>query len=84
MANGARLSRLSAALDVDHDVETRFVVDELQRLPHDHSSRLTREKLIDRLFVDDELPRALADEHACHRTLAPAGAVIIVANHVPP
>src|SRR6202022_4052354 len=50
MTNRPGLARLAAALDVDHDIEARFVIDELQRLPHDHSSRLTREKLIDRLF----------------------------------
>src|SRR5271166_6819158 len=33
------LTRLSAAVHVDHNVEGRLVVDQLERLAHDHASR---------------------------------------------
>ena len=42
---------------------------------------LTGEELVDGLFVDHELARALLDEHAGDGALATPGSVIIVADH---
>ena len=69
------------AADVDHDVERRFMVGELQRLAHDHAAGLAGEEFVDGLLVHDEFSRALLDEHAGHGALAPSGAVVIVADH---
>src|SRR5204862_4738900 len=81
VANRARLTRLPAADDVDHDVERLLVVGQHQGLPHDHAAGLAREELVDGLVVDDDLAVATLDEHARDRRLASSGAVVIVADH---
>ena len=78
----APLAVLAAAVDVDQDVEGRGVLRRLERLAHDHAAGLAREELVHRLAVDDELSLAGLEEHACHRALAPPGAVVVVADHV--
>src|SRR3954470_8957522 len=49
VTDGASLTRLAAALDVDHDVERRVVIHELERLAHDHASRFAGEEFVDGL-----------------------------------
>src|SRR5512144_1387558 len=81
VAHRAGLARLAAADHVDHDVECRLVVGERQRLADDHLARFAREELVDRLVVDDELAGAALDEDPRDGALAPAGAVVVVADH---
>src|SRR5690242_11759491 len=81
VAHRARLPRFAAADHIDHDVEGGFVVDQLQGLAHDHAAGLPGEEFVDGLVVDDELARALLDENPGHGALAPAGAVVIGADH---
>src|SRR6266404_9089411 len=84
MTHGTGLSRLAPALNVDHDVKGHFVVGQLERLADHHAAGLTGEELVDGLVVDRELAGALLDEYARDGTLAPAGTVVIVADHGEP
>ena len=51
---------------------------ENQRLAHDHAAGFTREELVDRLAVDDDVAGARLDEHTSDRSLAAAGTVVVV------
>ena len=57
------------------------VVGQQQRLLDDHDRGLAAEVLVDRLAVDRDLAVALLQEHARHRGLAAAGAVVPIADH---
>ena len=81
VAHRAGLARLTAAVDVDLDVEGLVVVGQQQRLLDDHDRGLAAEVLFDRLAVDLDLSRALLDEHAGHRRFAAAGSVVPIADH---
>src|SRR4051812_23183022 len=81
VANRARLAAFSAAVDVHADVEAGKVLGELERLAHHHPARLAAEELVDRLAVHHELALAWLEEYASDGALAPARAVVIVADH---
>src|SRR5262249_31723158 len=81
VAHRARLPVLAAAVHVDGNVEARLALGDLQRLAHDHAPGLAREELVDGLAVDEELALARFQEDARHGALAPARAVVVVADH---
>src|SRR5215475_779456 len=81
MPDRAGLPGLAAPVDVYLDVEGREVVGQHERLPDDHAARLAPEELVDRLVVDDEAALPGPDEDARDGALAPAGAVMILADH---
>src|SRR2546423_14365368 len=81
MPDGACLAGFASAAHVDHDVERRIVIGDLQWLPHDHATGFAIKELVDRLFVDDELARALLDEYPRDGAFAASCSVVIVADH---
>src|SRR5207237_4763463 len=83
VAHGAGLAAFAAAIDVDHDVEARRALGQLERLAHHHSPGLPAEELVHRLAVYDEPALAGLEKHSRHRALAPPGTVVIIADHRP-
>src|SRR5262247_4225185 len=81
MPHRAGLPRLAPAVDVHLDVEGREVIGQHERLADDHAAGLASEERVDWLVVDDEAALPGADEDARDGALAPAGAVVIVADH---
>src|SRR5688572_10463981 len=81
VAHCAGLAALAAAVYVDQDVERRRLLDQLERLAHDHAPGLAAEELVHRLAVDNDVALAGLQEHACDGSLAPPGAVVVVADH---
>src|SRR5512143_2167096 len=81
VADRTGLAGLAAALDVDHDVEGRLVVRQLERLADHHAARVARKELVGGLLVDDDVAAALLQEDARDGALAAAGAVVVVADH---
>ena len=57
------------------------MVGQLEWLANYHATRFTGEELVDGFVVDRELAGALFDEYARDGALAPAGTVMIVADH---
>src|SRR5471030_1968691 len=82
VANCASLAGLAAAVDVDLDVETLDIAGQFQWLTNNHHDGFAGEVLSRWLAVNDDLASANFDEHASHCTLATAGAVIVVTDHV--
>src|SRR5690242_15456340 len=81
VAHRAGLAALAATVDVHEDVEGREVLRQLERLANHHAPGLAAEELVHRLAVHHEAALAGLEEHARHGALAPAGAVVVVANH---
>src|SRR5688572_25006992 len=81
VAHRARLPALAAAVHIHHDVERGEVLGELKRLAYHHAAGLAAEELIDRLAVHLEPAFAGLEKHPGHGALAPAGAVVVIANH---
>src|SRR4051794_10157272 len=82
MANCTSLTRLATAMHIHLDVEMRDIVSQLQRLANHHQPRFTGKIFVGRLAIDDDLASARFDEHTRHCTLATAGSVIVVTDHV--
>src|SRR3569833_372365 len=82
VTNSARLTGITAAADIDHDVEAIYDIGQFQRLTDHHQSGLARKILACRLSVDNDLAGAGFDENTSHCTLATAGSVIVVTDHV--
>jgi len=82
MAHCARLPRLPTTRHVHLNVKRARVVGQCKRLPGNHSASLALKVIIDGTTVDDDRPRTALQEDACHRTLAAAGPIVIVADHV--
>src|SRR5688572_7864589 len=81
VAHRAGLAALAAAVDVHQDVECGQGLGQVEGLAHDHAAGLAAEELVHRLAVDHEVALAGLEEHAGHGALAPAGAVVVIANH---
>src|SRR5690349_1767451 len=81
VAHRTGLAALAAAVHIHANVERGEVVRELERLAHHHPAGLAAEELVDGLAVDHEVALARLDEHARHGALAPARAVVVVADH---
>src|SRR5690606_1471565 len=77
----ACLTTFTATVDVDVEVEAFHVVGQHEGLAHDHAAGFTSEVLVDGLAVDDDLARTLFQEHAGHRSLAAAGAIVPITDH---
>src|SRR6266850_2044115 len=77
----AGLAALAAAIDIHPDIEAGEALGELEGLPYHHAPGLAAEELVDRLAVDDDLALAGLEEYPGHGALAPASAVVVVADH---
>src|SRR3569832_107673 len=81
VAHCTGLARFAAARHVDHDVKAVQVVGQLQRLAHDHATGFTREILVHRLVVDDNLAAAGLDEHTGNRRFSTSRTVVVISDH---
>jgi len=82
MAHSTGLAGFTATRHIDLDVELAHHVGHLKRLTRHHAAGLTREVLLKRLAVDDDVALAFLDEDAGHGGLATPRAVIEFADHV--
>src|SRR6266480_3800256 len=76
VADGARLSARTAAVDGYEDVEFVVGLGERERLLDDHLQHFIAEVLVERPVVDCDLTRSLPEMHACGRGLPPSRAVV--------
>src|ERR1700719_573621 len=81
VAHRAGLTRFAAAVHVDLDVERRQMVGQRERLGGGQPPRFAGGEVVDRAAVDDDVALAALQEHACNRTLAPSGPVIVFTDH---
>src|SRR4051812_45705702 len=78
VTDSARLPRLAAAIDVDHDIERIELVREDQRLAHDHAARFARKKHVDGFLVHDDVAFTRLDENTRDRAFPAAGAIVVL------
>ena len=81
VAHRAGLTRLAATIDVHHHVKARQHVHQHQRLTNHHLAGFTGEELIHWLAIDNDVALTGLDENTRDSALAPAGAIVVFANH---
>src|SRR5690606_20514667 len=82
--NRTGLTRFTATVNVDQNVETGFVFDQRQRLAQHHARGFAREVFVRGLVVDDDVALAGLQKNARNGAFATAGTIVVFTNHLNP